>query len=511
MRKATTLLLLLLSLTSFAKIRTDIFVMGVPQNPTWYYAFAGEDFNKKFGLNYGDTILLRPGPAGENYYNNIDLGLAASEGITLIVQQDLKTPLLIGYIELGGKCKDWKIRGETNFLKYGIKFWNKDRFGLSLSCVGEFEASGLEMDGTAMGVQWIATDQETYAANYMNGYFHNIFIHNTSDEAMYFGWSHIQTILMALRIDSIKIRNAGCDGIQTRWTTRTEITNCDLDSIGMRNRYGHDHGILLGDNIDGAVVRNNVLKHVQGIGIWADGWGTVDIECNSIQAVNWGMMTRNIAVLNGVNTDPQNIGYVHYTLKNNTIIPGNGVTMESYFDGQGKTATIEAYNNQCPDKFNLASGITFLHNNNTLTTIPQCPSNIPVPLPVQLESFTAVKKGRAVLIQWKASESAFDHYELQKSTNGISYTLNARVAGGQTNYLVYDYFPSEVNYYRLKMIDSDGSYYYSKVVVVNMSKSNKVRSIYNLAGADMGTDAGKLKKGFYVVVYEDGSKEYLSK
>jgi hypothetical protein len=514
MRKATTLLLLLLSLTSFAQHKTyrnDIFIPGTKANPTWYYAPTGEDFMNKWGLIPGDTVAFKIGANGEDYMNNVDLGNARVSGIVFINDSTNKKQFLLGFFSMGGNCVNVKMLGNgSKSVYYGFKFFHPDFFGLSWACVGNVEAGFLEMDSSKMGVQVITIKGNYYAANYQTVYLHNIFVHNTSDEAFYLGYAHEPAILMDLTIDSCKVRNSGRDGLQTRQTIKTVLTNNDLDSVGMYHISGHDHGILLGDNINGAVVRNNVLKHIQGIGIWNDGWGTFTIECNNIQAEYWGMMTRNIAWLGGVYTDPQEIGYVKQAIHDNVIKPGNGIVIECLYDNGTKPATFNFYNNQTSGSYNIQTGVSFTQTNNSLQTIPSCgTSNIPVPLPVQLESFTAVKKGRAVLIQWRASESAFDHYELQKSTNGISYTLNARVAGGQTNYAVYDYFPSEVNYYRLKMIDRDNTYTYSKVVVVNMSKSNKVRSIYNLVGADMGTDAGKLKKGFYVVVYEDGSKEYL--
>jgi hypothetical protein len=513
MRKATTLLLLLLSLTSFAKIRSDIFIPGTQSAPTWYYAGTGENFMTKWGLSEGDTVSFKIGINGENYMNNVDLGNAKVNGITFINDASNTKPFQLGWFGMGANCMNVSFMGNgSKSVQYGFNLFDPLHMALSWQCVGNLEAAWFTVDGAGMGAQLVAIPGVVYPVNYQIFYLHDVEIRNVKQEAVYVGYVHYDPdVLMDFTARRIKIRNSGRDGIQTRNTSKTLIEDCDIDSVGMLHDYGHDHGILLGDNINGAVVRNNVLKHVQGIGIWNDGWGTFTYECNDISAVNWGLMSRNLSYVGTDYTDPQEIGYSKQILKNNTIVAGNGVTMESYFDGQGKTATIEAYNNQCPDKFNLASGITFLHNNNTLTTIPQCTANIPVPLPVTLESFTAVRKGKAILIQWKASESAFDHYELEKSTNGVSYSLNARVAGGQNNYSVYDYFPSETNYYRLKMIDQKGSFSYSKVVVVSMAKGNKVKAIYNLAGVDMGQDQNKLKKGFYIAVYEDGSKEYLMK
>jgi hypothetical protein len=520
MKKATTatifflvcLTSLLVSFTSSVRpphrtYRNDIFIPGTKEKPTWYYAPTGEDFMAKWGLLPGDTIAFKIGPNGEDLMNNVDLSMTNVNGITFINDSSNKKDFLLGWFGLGRNCQDVKFMGNgSKYVYYGFTLWEPKNIGLSWSCVGNSEAAYFLSNGNAMGVQLVAIPGVVYPLNYQKFHLHNATIKNSNQEAVYIGYAHYNgSVLIDFTGDSITVRNAGRDGIQTRNTSKTLIENNDIDSVGMLHDSGHDHGILLGDNINGAIVRNNKLRNVQGIGIWNDGWGDFFYECNNIQSVWWGMMTRNIAVLNGENTDPQNIGYVHHVLKNNTFAPGNGITVESYFDGAGKTNTIEAYNNQCPDVFKLVAGITFLHSNNTPATITQCATSKPVILPVHLESFTASRKQRAILIQWSASESAFDHYELQKSTDGNRFQLFARVSGGQRQYEQYDLFPADMNYYRLKMIDQDGAYTYSKIILLQM-KGAKYQ-VFNIGGQYIGSNKEALKKGFYFIKYDDGTTE----
>jgi hypothetical protein len=124
-------------------------------------------------------------------------------------------------------------------------------------------------------------------------------------------------------------------------------------------------------------------------------------------------------------------------------------------------------------------------------------------LPVKLLSWTATKSGKSVLLKWSVEESEFSHYEVEKSSDGVNFVKWATVSGGQRDYSMYDLFPFPTTYYRLKMVDLDGSYSYSKVISIRMNGSKF--KVYNLAGQEVQNP----RSGFYLKVYEDGTKEYV--
>jgi hypothetical protein len=102
-------------------------------------------------------------------------------------------------------------------------------------------------------------------------------------------------------------------------------------------------------------------------------------------------------------------------------------------------------------------------------------------LPIQLTSFTAVKKQSGVLLEWTtASENNSAKFEVERSADGRAFTRIATVtAAGESaqklNYTAEDMNPvNSVNYYRLKLIDKDGSYRYSPVVSVSWNKKSAV-------------------------------------
>lgn len=95
-------------------------------------------------------------------------------------------------------------------------------------------------------------------------------------------------------------------------------------------------------------------------------------------------------------------------------------------------------------------------------------------LPVKLQQFTGNWQSNLALLQWVSEEgSQFSHYELERSRNGDDYISIATVFGneqsGSTQAYTYrdrDAQPDAANYYRLKMVNRDGSYSYSAIQLV---------------------------------------------
>lgn len=101
-------------------------------------------------------------------------------------------------------------------------------------------------------------------------------------------------------------------------------------------------------------------------------------------------------------------------------------------------------------------------------------------LPVTLLSFTASRvsgfeKTKSVLMWSTAAEINVSEYIVEKSLNGFLFfsigTVPAKNARTETRYNFDDpNLESGVQYYRLKMLDNDGSYVYSRIVAVQQKK-----------------------------------------
>ena len=99
--------------------------------------------------------------------------------------------------------------------------------------------------------------------------------------------------------------------------------------------------------------------------------------------------------------------------------------------------------------------------------------NVTNPLPVELVSFRAEKAEKQVNLTWEtASEKNNDYFIIERSANGRNFEAIGKVKGaGNSNtvnaYAFADKNPmSGVSYYRLKQIDFDGKFEYSKIVSV---------------------------------------------
>ncbi|MFT7605559.1 MAG: hypothetical protein ACI8VT_003154 [Saprospiraceae bacterium] len=100
--------------------------------------------------------------------------------------------------------------------------------------------------------------------------------------------------------------------------------------------------------------------------------------------------------------------------------------------------------------------------------VPECVDN---PLPVELIAFDAKAVGCDILINWQtAIEENFERFELERSSDGIRFeTITVAFGeGGLINqhYQHFDRNAITLNYYRLKMIDLDGSFNYSTAILV---------------------------------------------
>jgi hypothetical protein len=99
------------------------------------------------------------------------------------------------------------------------------------------------------------------------------------------------------------------------------------------------------------------------------------------------------------------------------------------------------------------------------------------PLPVELSSFTAETNGRSVQLKWNTSteknSSSFEVEKKQASTDTwlkIASVKAADLSNSPKSYNYTDKNAASGKYnYRLKMLDNDGTFNYSKVVEINVS------------------------------------------
>lgn len=129
------------------------------------------------------------------------------------------------------------------------------------------------------------------------------------------------------------------------------------------------------------------------------------------------------------------------------------------------------YNN-----FSLLPAYQYQHMAHGVTRINSAPVDIGAyavsqTLPLQMIGISAGVKNNTVLLQWQTiMETDIQSFEIQKSIDGFSFSTIGSIGAFNTENNHYTFtdndFSNNIQYYRLKVIEQDGSNYFSKTVVV---------------------------------------------
>ena len=204
-----------------------------------------------------------------------------------------------------------------------------------------------------------------------------------------------------------------------------------------------------------------------------------------------------------------------YMYKGDAVNPGGPVKLAQWQSFSGKSANDVAFPSGAPtfvfnptDKDSIIYFVGFSKKDykgtvyNNQYTIPAFYANIlfdngltPIVLPVTLVEFTARKdRDSRNLVSWKtANEQNSSYFAVERSSDGRSFTEIGRVSSTNRGAEVNQYSFSDVqplfgaNYYRLKMVDRDGSFRYSNIVLLGQKVTGSIQ-IENLAlNASNGT------------------------
>ncbi|MEM9822710.1 MAG: alpha/beta hydrolase fold domain-containing protein [Bacteroidota bacterium] len=148
------------------------------------------------------------------------------------------------------------------------------------------------------------------------------------------------------------------------------------------------------------------------------------------------------------------------------------------------------YQGQLGRAFRVSKAACFFKNIfcNTCTsssTFDSIPANCLMALPVELANFEGAPVGQFIDLKWKTlSEINHFGFDIQKSNDGTNwYTIDfIEGEGNPFESNEYSYLDSHpffgTNYYRLKQMDLDGAYTYSKVISIEYDQSKKRIDIY---------------------------------
>jgi Secretion system C-terminal sorting domain len=116
-------------------------------------------------------------------------------------------------------------------------------------------------------------------------------------------------------------------------------------------------------------------------------------------------------------------------------------------------------------------------------------------LPIELITFKATPQYKTTLLTWTtASEQNADYFTIERSSDGNLFdAIGKQTAKGQgSDYRFTDFTPplgARGLYYRLKMVDKDGTFNYSKVISLALGKDLSVSAYPNPVSNELTIDA----------------------
>jgi hypothetical protein len=104
----------------------------------------------------------------------------------------------------------------------------------------------------------------------------------------------------------------------------------------------------------------------------------------------------------------------------------------------------------------------------------------PIPLPIELISFTGQCESRNVILKWStATETNNDFFTIEKSMDGATWEIAGKLPGAVNSYTQKNYTFTDNNsygtittYYRLKQTNTNGSYSYTGILYVDNCNNN---------------------------------------
>lgn len=188
---------------------------------------------------------------------------------------------------------------------------------------------------------------------------------------------------------------------------------------------------------------------------------------------------------------------------------GNGGNMETHFDhgpgggggggviitnGAFLSANINAGSNGFTRAGNTTNPVTntygsFPGSAGVLITLALAPQQVNTlhpsapctTLPVTIVSFTAAKNNGTTTLAWQVTDAVnFSSFDITYSTDGINFSALGNVPY-QTQKDTYSFVHASATgniYYRLKLIDQDGSYSYSKIILVKEVAADNTLQLY---------------------------------
>ncbi len=244
---------------------------------------------------------------------------------------------------------------------------------------------------------------------------------------------------------------------------------------------------------------NNLNYAGPGVFFWTSN-GYPQIQFNfrngSVGSTNGALSLATWHLITAVKESGNNKIYINGTL-NNTAATGVATPVYSFPARFGSMF----FNSFSPPQYNGLHGKLdeFRIYNRALTPVEISAMSISI-LPVKLTNFTALLLDNETKLNWQTTqEQNSSHFEIERSADGKNFDAIGKVnaLGNSSSLANYSYndklaataLAATTIYYRLKSIDIDGSFEYSKIIPINLKKTNELLVFPNPAKDNVNVQA----------------------
>jgi hypothetical protein len=155
------------------------------------------------------------------------------------------------------------------------------------------------------------------------------------------------------------------------------------------------------------------------------------------------------------------------------VVPSGSITVNGGANGLTRSGTATG---PLDDVYNSASGTAGVKRVLTTQPVMVSPGNPTSQcgvLPITLSLWNGVYKNNKTYLSWQTDAGInFSHFVVERSADGVHYSSLGQVAATTSAALILQYSFVDIapagglNYYRLKMVDVDGSYKYSVILTI---------------------------------------------
>lgn len=271
------------------------------------------------------------------------------------------------------------------------------------------------------------------------------------------------------------------DNVKLTSSNSTSILSSVNSSTPARQYLGPNETAIFYDPATG-----NLIAKIKNLTEFDYGCTTVEVDRAGVDAVNWlgdyHITRKTFKVIPTNNNAKGNFEITLYYKASE--LPGFKSEIKSIAktDGAIEGTSVVAFQPSTAFESDYAFTGTFKSGFSGFALSDAPPS----PLPVTLAKFDGKHTAEGNLLNWTTtSEVNNEYFAVEKAVNGKNFAEIGRVAGNRNSAVTNDYkftdmnYQKGISYYRLKQVDTDGTFAYSKIISIDALNTRELKFFPN--------------------------------